>query len=246
MIGIYKITSPSGRVYIGQSTNIPKRFNQYKSLFNCKSQVKLYRSFKKYGVDNHSFEVLIECEIKELNNLERYYQDLYNVLEVGLNCILTTDDNQKRVLSIESRQKISEKRKGKMLGIENPFYGKTHSEETKLKMSEQRKGRVLPKEWADKVRANLDKSRGRIPTAAETAKRVSSFKAAGHKPTKEHLEKMWSNSAEVNSKIVLHLQTGIYFNSATEAAENLNINRTTFLRNINGSNKTNKTGCIYA
>lgn len=29
-------------------------------------------------------------------------------------------------------------------------------------------------------------------------------------------------------------------------AENLNINRVTFLRNINGCNKTNKTGCIYA
>ena len=28
MIGIYKITSPSGRIYIGQSTNIEKRKKQ--------------------------------------------------------------------------------------------------------------------------------------------------------------------------------------------------------------------------
>ena len=29
--GIYKITSPSGRIYIGQSIDCPKRFKQYKS-----------------------------------------------------------------------------------------------------------------------------------------------------------------------------------------------------------------------
>ena len=29
MIGIYKITSPTNRVYIGQSVNIKKRFRSY-------------------------------------------------------------------------------------------------------------------------------------------------------------------------------------------------------------------------
>ena len=36
MVGIYKITSPSGRVYVGQSTNIEKRFAEYRGLRNCK------------------------------------------------------------------------------------------------------------------------------------------------------------------------------------------------------------------
>ncbi len=33
MIGIYKITSPTGRIYIGQSTNMEKRFVSYKKMY---------------------------------------------------------------------------------------------------------------------------------------------------------------------------------------------------------------------
>lgn len=35
MIGIYKITSPTGKIYIGQSKNIPDRIKRYKGL-RCK------------------------------------------------------------------------------------------------------------------------------------------------------------------------------------------------------------------
>src|SRR6478736_5572293 len=43
MIGIYKITSPSGKIYIDQSKNTNIRFRDYKSL-KCKKQIKLYNS----------------------------------------------------------------------------------------------------------------------------------------------------------------------------------------------------------
>lgn len=32
MVGIYKITSPTNKIYIGQSKNIRKRFNNYQNL----------------------------------------------------------------------------------------------------------------------------------------------------------------------------------------------------------------------
>ena len=38
MIGIYKITNPKGKIYIGQSINIENRFKVYKR-YNCKGQV---------------------------------------------------------------------------------------------------------------------------------------------------------------------------------------------------------------
>ena len=71
MIGIYKITSPNGRIYVGQSKNIEKRIKCYKSL-NCKGQKLLYRSLLKYGVDKHKFEIIIECSelFPSLQNLE--------------------------------------------------------------------------------------------------------------------------------------------------------------------------------
>ena len=46
--GIYKLTSPSGKCYIGQSINLDKRLNMYR-LLHCKAQTHLYRALLKYG-----------------------------------------------------------------------------------------------------------------------------------------------------------------------------------------------------
>ena len=43
MVGIYKITSPSGKIYIGQSWNISDRISRYKTI-RCKTQGKIYNS----------------------------------------------------------------------------------------------------------------------------------------------------------------------------------------------------------
>jgi predicted GIY-YIG superfamily endonuclease len=45
---IYKITSPSEKVYIGQSRNIQRRVKNYKRI-DCKQQTILYNSINKYG-----------------------------------------------------------------------------------------------------------------------------------------------------------------------------------------------------
>ena len=57
MIGIYKITSPSNKVYIGQSIDVENRLKRYK-YFVSKKQTRLYYSILKYGYDNHTYEVL--------------------------------------------------------------------------------------------------------------------------------------------------------------------------------------------
>lgn len=106
--GIYKITSPTGRIYIGQSEKIEKRWEIYKRMnSSTKVQVKLWRSFQKHGVGNHVFEIIEECLLEDLNCRERYYQDFYNVITIGLNCRLTDcgevrgmmSENTKRLLS---------------------------------------------------------------------------------------------------------------------------------------------------
>jgi len=123
MIGIYKITSPTGKIYIGQSVNIKERFRIYKYIM-CKGQPKLINSLSKYGANNHKFEILHICNIDQLNELERYYQELFEVIgKYGLNCILTNTTTQKKTMSFEGRNKI---RNGRL--------GKKASEETKLKL----------------------------------------------------------------------------------------------------------------
>jgi group I intron endonuclease len=84
MIGIYKITNPKGKVYIGQSIDINRRFNEYQKML-CSQSKKLYYSFKKYGVDNHNFEIIEECTNDQLNSKEEYYILFYNSHIKGLN-----------------------------------------------------------------------------------------------------------------------------------------------------------------
>jgi len=108
-IGIYKITSPSGKIYIGQSTNIEDRWDYYKRI-TCKRQPKLYYSFKKYGVETHLFEIVEKCCIEQLDEREIYWGEFYNVLnENGLNLRL---GNGRGSCSENTKNKISNSLKG--------------------------------------------------------------------------------------------------------------------------------------
>lgn len=82
MIGIYKIENLiNGKVYIGQSKNIEKRwaahrtrpFNQNSKQYNSS----LYRSIRKYGLENFSFVVLEETLIEDLDDREKYWIEYY-------------------------------------------------------------------------------------------------------------------------------------------------------------------------
>lgn len=62
IIGIYKITSPNNRIYIGQSRNIKRRLYRYSRL-ECKEQPILYRSLLKYGIENRRWYVLGQSRV---------------------------------------------------------------------------------------------------------------------------------------------------------------------------------------
>jgi group I intron endonuclease len=107
MIGIYKITSPSGKIYIGQSKTLEKRKSFYNRLA-CKGQTRLYNSLVAYGFAAHTFTVIEECPIEELAKRERFWQDFYNATgKNGLNCIKTPTDLLKVEYSQETRNNMS-------------------------------------------------------------------------------------------------------------------------------------------
>ena len=121
--GIYKITNPSGKIYIGEAVDIHRRWKHYKGL-HCKRQPPIYNSLLKYGVENHLFEVVEVCDVDELKCRERYWQEYYDVLsDEGLNCQYTECGELKQVHTQETKDKISKANKGKKL-----------SEETKQKL----------------------------------------------------------------------------------------------------------------
>lgn len=111
--GIYKIENPKGSIYIGQSKNLEERLGRYKKLQCCKFQLLLYRSFLKYGIENHTFEILEKGEFtkEDLNKLEKEYIVKYNSFrklnKLGMN-LTTGGDSVEFDDSV--RKKMSDKR----------------------------------------------------------------------------------------------------------------------------------------
>jgi group I intron endonuclease len=103
MIGIYKITNPKGKIYIGKSKNIEDRFKSYKKLQHCEQQTKLYNSLKKYSPENHKFEIIEECSIEQLNEREIHLIKIFDSIRNGLN--LTEGGDGGKLSSYSSEKK---------------------------------------------------------------------------------------------------------------------------------------------
>lgn len=148
---IYKLTAPNGKVYIGQAKNLKKRLGQY-SRYDCKRQTKLYNSLIKYEWKNFLSEV-IEITIEtNSDRREKFWIEYYNSVEKGLNC--QYGGNKTKHLSKETRQKMSNLKKGKKIkphseehrkNLSEAHIGKKHSDETRKKMSDAAKIKKLSK-----------------------------------------------------------------------------------------------------
>lgn len=185
---IYKITSPTNKIYIGSTFSTVSRFRVYKNL-KCIEQRRLYNSFIKYGVHNHLFEIVCECTENDRYEKEGYFGALYDVLgKNGLNCSLPKNANYESVTE-ETRRKIGDKSRGQK-----------RSQETLLKMSQWQIGRKLPESTKQKLSEIASKrklseetkikigesSKGRKLT--EEARLKISKAHKGKKLSKKHIE----------------------------------------------------------
>ncbi len=145
--GIYKITSPSKKIYIGQSIDIERRFRGYKRL-KCAAQRRLCRSLTKHGADKHKFEIVHLCDSEELNTLEKYYINLFQTFNSkhGLNLQFGGHGTH----CAETRLKMSIARRKQI----PPMTGRKHSKETLLKMSISRRKVKISAETCAKISAS--------------------------------------------------------------------------------------------
>jgi group I intron endonuclease len=121
---IYKITNKvNNKVYIGCTvTSLEKRY--YEHIYRCFKtdyKSKLYNSIKKYGEENFEIELIGECEVSNIYEIERKYIEQYDSFRNGLNSTLGGEGCLGYTHSPEIRRKIS-----KTVKEGNSHKGKTY------------------------------------------------------------------------------------------------------------------------
>jgi group I intron endonuclease len=215
MVGIYKITSPTNKIYIGQSKDIKRRKNTY-SILNCKKQTLLYNSLKKYGFENHKFEVLqglpIDITQEILDNFEIFFIRQYKYCGFKMLNLTEGGKNGKRyelskIKTAKSIKKVYSTEEGKIKQGKR-MLGKHHSEETKKLLSKKKKGKPLP---YSAVQNSANKRRG-CKVSEEIKKKISN----SHKSriiTKEEKEKRIKDATKHSSEFIKQIEIELLNNT---------------------------------
>lgn len=196
MIGIYKITSPSGKIYIGQSWNIFKRWVEHKKERRV-YKGKLASSFVKHGYLNHKFEIVHELPIdvdqETLDRYEQLYLDAYR--DSGFIMLNIREAGSKGKLNKDSIAKIVAKRK------ERGNY--VTPEHVRKQRSERNRGKPLKGVTREHILQTAEKLRGR--TQPEWHKEKNRQAQLGRKHSDETRKKMSENAKALWAK-----RKGIY------------------------------------
>lgn len=157
-VGIYRITSPAGKVYIGQTRNVYLRTKSYRSVKGCKKQRWLYHSLQKYGWGAHSFELIHELpsDISDaaLNEYEHLYWLCYK--DAGFELLNLSIPGVTSKHSEESRRRMSAQR----IGNKNRLGKKgTLDAQTRKRMSDSKKGATFTDEHKNNIRLSNPRRR---------------------------------------------------------------------------------------
>ena len=227
---IYMYTNKiNNKKYVGQTKNLLDRHRRHvQSSFNKNAKrdynTPFHRAIRKYGIENFEIKILAEnIETQEkLNEYEIFFikryktlniQNGYNVAEGGYNNPFAGKTEKEMD---EFKRKVSESRKGQMIGENNPFYGKKHTEETKNKISKNHAnvsgennhnyGKHMSDEQKEKLRQiNVGKK-----LSNETKKKISNATKGKNNPRakrvaqydkKGNLIKIWDYAKQVGEEL---------------------------------------------
>lgn len=149
--GIYKLTNIfNGKIYIGGSNNAEIRFSAHigKLKRNVHENEHMQRSFNKSWNNPFIFEIIEECNIKDLIVKEQHWIDVTNCCdpEIGYNIFKFARSALGYKQSEEHKRKISLANKGKIISLEvkekisKKNKGYRHTEEVKKIISLASKG----------------------------------------------------------------------------------------------------------
>lgn len=173
---IYKITSPTGKIYIGKAVNFAARYATYRNRL-AEGQPALHNSFLGHGFEAHVFEILETTTVDKLAELEVDYIKRYKSFakhnENGLNLTQGGDGAFGR----KDSEQVKERRASRHRGTKR-------SEETRKRMSVAAKGK--PKKYSpeelEKKRTQLTGNTinlGRKQSLDTIAKRIETVGSKG-------------------------------------------------------------------
>lgn len=221
---IYKYTSPSNKVYIGQTINEKDRRRKFLNKENVSySGPKINRAIEKYGAENFKYEIIFVIEsynkdeiIKILNEKEKYFIKLFDSIDNGYN--LSEGGRTNNFISEESKQSRINK-------IQKPI------------LQYNLEGEFI-REWESLKEASdtLNISSGNICQVLKKVRYQSNGYIFIYK-TGEIPQKIQITPTKQQKKIILQLrQDGTIikeFSSIQDAAREAGVDRTTMSRYVN-------------
>ena len=220
--GIYSIRNKAnGKLYVGSTVDFASRWANHRCQLRKGDHDNSYlqRAWVKYGEDAFEFAVLMECPEGDLAVAEaRFIQESRaGTREHGYN--LDTIIQGRRVVSPETRAKISAACKGRKLSDETRAkisaakMGKKHSPEARAAMSLAQTGRKHSEETLQKFRTRIqtDETKAKIAAA-----HTGLPKSPGHRENLRlaHLGKTLSDETKEKLRVAL---TGRTVSEATRA-----------------------------
>jgi len=181
---IYMHTSPSGKSYIGQTSDYEKRSREHKlTTAKCTAFCK---AVKKYGWDNFTHTILLEgLTVDEANVREQEMIALHKTLApFGYNLVAGGDNG---IRSEETRRRMSVAQSGRVTTVETKQrqraakIGTVLSAEHKGKIAKSVSGRTVSAETRAKIAASL---KGKNHSA-DRCKNISDGKLAANRNKKE-------------------------------------------------------------
>ena len=130
---IYIITNKlNNKKYVGQAIDINQRWMRHRSDYKRLTSKYLYRAMNKYGIDNFLFEVLeSEIPIESIHEREIFWiEQLGTKAPLGYNMTDGGEGSINRIVSAETREKISNSKKGSKCSDESK---KNFSKRNKLR-----------------------------------------------------------------------------------------------------------------
>lgn len=144
---IYKYTSPSGKIYIGQTVNEKERRQRFNNLNQPYGGSKIDNARKKYLPESFIYEVIYSEEFSDveqaknkLDEMEIYYITLFNSFKEGYNSTLGGGGSLGLEMTEEHKQKLR-----------ISCTGWHQSEEVKQRISKSKIGHIVTEETRKKI-----------------------------------------------------------------------------------------------